>query len=194
MAEAPKEEPAPHRVINLMNALRVSALTQRRSRPRQARKPKPTQPEKLPKGRRDADAKAGTGHIITRGRDHRLHGTACIDETGGCICASTRVLIVGELGWPLQEDGQPSNCLTTAKSYGIPIVSERPFLEWVGKSSPEEQAKTYSTAELAALSKLPADVLEQLSMFGLIETRDGLYGFPPPVRSRSCLTLGSCFR
>jgi hypothetical protein len=76
------------------------------------------------------------------------------------ITKSTRVLIVGELGWPLQDDGQPSKSLTTAKSYGIPIVSERRFLEWVGKSSPEEQAKAYSATDLAALSKLPADVVE----------------------------------
>jgi len=62
-------------------------------------------------------------------------------------------VIVGELGWPLQEDGRPSQSLTQAKSYGVPIVSERRFLEWVGKISPEEQAKAYTTDELAALSK-----------------------------------------
>ena len=64
-------------------------------------------------------------------------------------------MIVGELGWPLQEDGRPSKSLTQAKSYGVPIVSERRFLEWVGKISPEEQANAYTTDELAALSKLP---------------------------------------
>ena len=37
--------------------------------------------------------------------------------------------------------------------------------------------KTYKINELAALSKLPADVVERLSMFGLIEAREGLYGF-----------------
>ncbi len=105
------------------------------------------------------------------------------------ITKDTRLLVVGELGWPLQDDGHPSNSLTTAKSYGIPIVSERRFLEWVGKSSPEEQAKTYSAAELAALSKLSADVVEQLSMFGLIETRDGLYGFRDLAAARQVARL-----
>ena len=105
------------------------------------------------------------------------------------ITKDTRLLIVGELGWPLQDDGQPSNSLTTAKSYGIPIVSERQFLEWVGKSSSEEQTKTYSAAELAALSKLSADVVEQLSMFGLIETRDGLYGFRDLAAARQVAQL-----
>jgi BRCA1 C Terminus (BRCT) domain len=37
----------------------------------------------------------------------------------------TNVLIVGELGWPLQDDGRPSKSLTQARSYGVPIVSER---------------------------------------------------------------------
>ena len=49
------------------------------------------------------------------------------------VTKDTKVLIVGELGWPLQDDGRPSNSLTPAKSYGVPIVSERRFLEWVGK-------------------------------------------------------------
>ena len=98
-------------------------------------------------------------------------------------------MIVGELGWPLQEDGRPSKSLTQAKSYGVPIVSERRFLEWVGKISPEGQAKAYSTDKLAALSKLPTDVVEQLSMFGLIEARDGLYGFRDLAAARQAAQL-----
>ena len=102
----------------------------------------------------------------------RADAFALVTKHGGKprqgITKDTRVLIVGELGWPLQEDGRPSNSLTQAKSYGVPIVSERRFLEWIGKISPEEQAKAYTTDELAALSKLPTGVVEQLSMFGLI--------------------------
>jgi tetratricopeptide (TPR) repeat protein len=93
------------------------------------------------------------------------------------VTKDTNVLIVGELGWPLEKDGRPSKSLTQAKIYRLAIVSERRFLEWIGRSMPEEQAKAYSTAELAALSKLPPDVVEQLSMFGLLEVRDELYGF-----------------
>jgi tetratricopeptide (TPR) repeat protein len=98
-------------------------------------------------------------------------------------------LIVGELGWPLQEDGRPSKSLTQAKSYGVPIVSERRFLEWIGKMAPEEQAKTYTADELAALSKLPADVVEQLSMFGLIEVRRDRYGFRDLAAARQAAQL-----
>ena len=123
----------------------------------------------------------------------RADAFALVTKRGGKprqrITKDTQVLIVGELGWPLQDDGQPSNSLATAKSYGIPIISERRFLEWVGKSSPEEQAKSYSAAELAALSKLPTDVVEQLSMFGLIETRDGLYGFRDLAAARQVAQL-----
>ena len=105
------------------------------------------------------------------------------------VTKDTRVLIVGELGWPLQDDGQPSNSLATAKSYGVPIVSERRFLEWVGKSSPEKQAKTFTETQLAALSKLPADVIEQLSIFGLIEAVDGHYGFRDLAAARQVAQL-----
>jgi len=123
----------------------------------------------------------------------RADAFALVTKHGGKprqrITKDTQVLIVGELGWPLQNDGQPSNSLTTAKSYGIPIISERRFMEWVGKSAPEEQAKSYSAAELAALSKLPTDVVEQLSMFGLIETRDGLYGFRDLAAARQVAQL-----
>jgi hypothetical protein len=105
----------------------------------------------------------------------RANAFTLVTRHGGKPCErvtkNTSVVIVGELGWPLQEDGRPSKSLTQAKSYGVPIVSERRFLEWVGKISPEEQAKAYTTDELAALSKLPTDVVEQLSMFGLIEVR-----------------------
>ena len=50
------------------------------------------------------------------------------------VTKRTQVLIVGELGWPLLDDGRPSNKLGRATDYGIPIVSERRFREWIGKS------------------------------------------------------------
>ena len=123
----------------------------------------------------------------------RANAFTLVTRHGGKPCEritkDTSVVIVGELGWPLQEDGRPSESLTQAKSYGVPIVSERRFLEWVGKIAPEEQGKAYSTDELAALSKLPADVVEQLSMFGLIEVRDGRYGFCDLAAARQAAQL-----
>ncbi len=93
------------------------------------------------------------------------------------VTKQTGVLIVGELGWPLLDDGRPSNSLTQAKSYGVPVASERRFLEWLGLSTPAEEARTYTTDQLAALSKLPREVIDELAMFGLIEGRGGAFGF-----------------
>jgi NAD-dependent DNA ligase len=62
----------------------------------------------------------------------RAEAFALVTKHGGkpreTVTKDTRVLIVGELGWPIQDDGLPSKSLTQAKTYGVPIVSERRFL------------------------------------------------------------------
>jgi NAD-dependent DNA ligase len=79
----------------------------------------------------------------------RADAFALVSKHGGKprqrVTKNTCVLIVGELCWPLEGDGLSSKSLIQAKSYGVPIVSERRFLEWVGKISPEEQAKRPSS-------------------------------------------------
>lgn len=105
------------------------------------------------------------------------------------VTKNTQVLIVGELGWPLLDDGRPSNSLAQAKSYGVPIASERQFLEWAGKSVPDEQTKTYSAEQLSALSKLPTEVVDQLAMLGLIQAREGRYGFRDLAAARQVAGL-----
>jgi tetratricopeptide (TPR) repeat protein len=105
------------------------------------------------------------------------------------VTKHTDVLIVGELGWPLLDDGRPSNSLARAKSYRVPIASERQFLEWLGKSAPEERATTYTADQLASLSKLPEEIVDQLSMFGLIDARNGLYGFRDLTAARQVAGL-----
>jgi tetratricopeptide (TPR) repeat protein len=123
----------------------------------------------------------------------RAEAFALVSRHGGKprnrVTKDTNVLVVGELGWPLGDDGGPSKSLIQAKSYGVLIVSERWFLEWTGKMTPEEQAKTYTPDELAALSKLPPDVIEQLSMFGLVEARYGRYGFRDLASARQVARL-----
>ena len=118
---------------------------------------------------------------------------ALVRKRGGTprqgVTKQTGVLIVGELGWPLLEDGHPSKSLVQARSYGVPIASERRFLEWVGKSAPEEQAQTYTADQLASLSKVPKEIVEQLAMFGLIEPRGGLYGFRDLAAARQIAGL-----
>ena len=123
----------------------------------------------------------------------RAEAFALVTAQGGRpregVTKDTRLLIVGELGWPLQDDGRPSNSLATARSYGVPIVPERRFLEWIGKSAPQEQAKTYTAAQLVSLAKLPPDVVEQLSIFGLIEARGERYGFRDLAAARQVAQL-----
>jgi tetratricopeptide (TPR) repeat protein len=123
----------------------------------------------------------------------RADAFALVRERGGSpregVTKRTDVLIVGELGWPLVDDGRPSNSLAQARSYGVPVASERQFLGWLGKAVPDEQAKTYTADQLAALSKLPAAVLEQLAMFGLIEPHDGRYGFRDLAAARQIAGL-----
>jgi tetratricopeptide (TPR) repeat protein len=123
----------------------------------------------------------------------RADAFALVRKCGGTpregVTKQTGVLIVGELGWPLLDDGRPSNSLAQARSYKIPIASERRFLEWLGKSAPQEQAKTYTADQLASLSKLPREVVDELAMFGLIEARGGLFGFRDVAATRQVAAL-----
>jgi tetratricopeptide (TPR) repeat protein len=131
-----------------------------------------------------------TGRLASMKRDDAF---ALVRERGGTprqgVTKQTGLLIVGELGWPLLDDGQPSKSLVQARSYGVPIASERRFLEWVGKNSPDEQTQTYTAEQLASLSKVPKEIVEQLAMFGLIEPRGGLYGFRDLAASRQIAGL-----
>ena len=123
----------------------------------------------------------------------RAEAFAVVRRRGGTprrgVTKQTGLLIVGGLGWPLLADGRPSNSLANAKAYGVPIVSEQQFLEWIGKAVPQEQAKTYTAQELASLSKLPKDVVEQIAIFGLIEPRAGHYGFRDLAAARQIAAL-----
>src|SRR5262249_24337432 len=88
----------------------------------------------------------------------------------------TSLLVVGELGWPLLDDGRPSNKLSKASTYGIPAVSERRFLEWIGKTVPDSLNRTYSADRIASLSKLSTSTVDELVHFGLLDPRGGLFG------------------
>lgn len=123
----------------------------------------------------------------------RADAFARVREHGGKpregVTRQTDVLVVGELGWPLLDDGRPSNSLAHAKSYSVPIASERQFLRWLGRGTPEEESRTYSADQLAALSRLPKDVIDQLAMFGLIEGRGGAFGFRDLAAARQIAGL-----
>lgn len=123
----------------------------------------------------------------------RAEAFACVRAQGGTprggVTRQTGVLVVGELGWPLLDDGQPSHSLALAKSYGVPVVSERRFLQWLGRGHPDGETKTYTAGQLAALAKLPEQVIDDLAMFGLIEASGGAFGFRDLAAARQIAGL-----
>ena len=114
------------------------------------------------------------------------------------VTKRTKILIVGELGWPLLDDGRPSNKLNRATSpYGIPVVSERRFLEWIGKAVPDDAQKSYSAEQIAALSKMSVDMVRELSrlvswMIGMAVS--GFATWPAPVRLPNCSMTECAYR
>jgi hypothetical protein len=123
----------------------------------------------------------------------RAEAFAVVRKHGGPprrgVTKSTHQLVVGQLGWPLLADGNPSNSLRRAKSYGVPIVSERRFLEWAGRSVSDEETRTYSAEQIASLSGLPGNVIEQLSAFGVLDPRDEHYRFRDLASARQVAEL-----
>jgi tetratricopeptide (TPR) repeat protein len=105
------------------------------------------------------------------------------------VTRQTNVLVVGELGWPLLDDGRPSNKLNRAGTYGILVVSERRFLEWIGKAVPDSLNRTYSAGQIATLSKLSRGTIEELVRFGLLNPRGGLFGFRDLASARQISNL-----
>jgi tetratricopeptide (TPR) repeat protein len=105
------------------------------------------------------------------------------------VTKRTKLLIVGELGWPLLDDGRPSNKLSRANAYAIPVANERRFLEWIGKAVPDSVHKTYSADQLAALSKLSSDMILKLAQLGLLDERGGCFGFRDLASARQIAKL-----
>ena len=123
----------------------------------------------------------------------RAEAFEVVRQRGGtpspAVTKRTKLLIVGELGWPLLDDGRPSNKLSRATAYGIPIVSERRFLEWIGKAVPDGIQKTYSADQLAALSKMSMAMIYELARLSLLDERDGRFGFRDLASARQIAKL-----
>ena len=115
----------------------------------------------------------------------RQHGGTSTEA----VTKRTKLLIVGEFGWPLLDDGRPSNKLSRATAYGIPVVSERRFLEWLGKAAPDEEHKSYAADQIATLSKLSNDKVQELARLGLLNERSGRFGFRDLASARQIAKL-----
>src|SRR5687768_12377439 len=107
---------------------------------------------------------AFTGRLASMKRDEAF---ALVRQSGGTprrgVTRKTSALIVGELGWPLLSNGKPSNSLSLARAYGVAIASERRFLEWIGRAAPDHQIRTYSASQMASLSGLPLELIDELT-------------------------------
>jgi Tetratricopeptide repeat len=136
------------------------------------------------------DSVAFTGRLACMTRDEAFK---VVRQHGGMpsrwVTKRTKLLIVGELGWPLLDDGRPSNKLTRATAYGIPVASERRFLEWIGKAVPDSINKTYSIDEIAAVSDLSGNTIQELAQFGLLDERGGQFGFRDLASARQIAKL-----
>jgi len=123
----------------------------------------------------------------------RAEAFEVVRQRGGTPCSAvtkgTNLLIAGELGWPLLDDGRPSNKLSRANAYSIPVASERRFLEWIGKAIPDSVHKTYSADQLAALSKLSSGMIQELAQLGLLDERGGCFGFRDLASARQIAKL-----
>ena len=144
----------------------------------------------------ELDGSALKSSVTFTGRLACMSRTKAFDvvrQRGGtpspAVTKRTQVVIVGELGWPLLDDGRPSNKLSRATALGIPIVSERRFLEWVGKTVPHDVQKTYSAQQLAALSKMSTSMIQELAQLSLLDERDGRFGFRDLASARQIAKL-----
>src|SRR5215510_7994365 len=124
------------------------------------------------------------GNIAFTGRlgsMKRAEAFALVRQHGGTprrgVTKGTDHLVVGQLGWPLLTDGRPSNSLARAQTYGVAIVSERRFLEWIGRGAVDEEQRGYSAEQIASVSGLPVNVIGELAAFGMLDPRDGRYRF-----------------
>jgi tetratricopeptide (TPR) repeat protein len=136
------------------------------------------------------DSVAFTGRLACMTRDEAFK---VVRQHGGMpsqtVTKRTKLLIVGELGWPLLDDGRPSNKLSRATAFGIPVASERRFLEWIGKAVPDSVHKTYSIEQIAALSNLPDYTIQELAQLGLLDERGGRFGFRDLASARQIAKL-----
>ena len=86
-------------------------------------------------------------------------------------------------GWPRLEKPQLRAIL------GVPIVSERRFLEWLGQALPCEETRAYSAQQIASLSGLPIEIVHQLALLGLLDPHDDLYPYRDVMAARQFASL-----
>ncbi len=100
------------------------------------------------------------------------------------VSRQTTMLVVGEEGWPLEEDGQPSVKLQqvtewNAEGATIRVVNEADFLHLVGLSERRDEVRRlYTPAMLSRLLDVPVHVIRGWERAGLIRPVQKIYRLP----------------
>ncbi|MEZ6146462.1 MAG: tetratricopeptide repeat protein [Planctomycetaceae bacterium] len=108
------------------------------------------------------------------------HGGEATEHVSG----QTTMLVVGEEGWPLEEDGQPSVKLQqvtqrNAEGASIRVVNEADFLHLVGLSERRDEVRRlYTPAMLSRLLDVPVHVIRGWERAGLIRPVQKIYRLP----------------
>ena len=108
------------------------------------------------------------------------HGGAPMQHVGHL----TTILVVGEEGWPLEPDGQPSIKLEHARQMHengdpIRIVTESEWLKLLGIEPPEKRSQQlYTPAMLFQLLNIPVHEIRRWERAGLIKPVKKIYRLP----------------
>lgn len=100
------------------------------------------------------------------------------------ISRSTTLLVIGEEGWPLEEDGKPSIKLQHAEAliqegFEIRIASESDWLSMMGLYTDDPDVKRlYTPAMLSQLLDLPVHLIRGWERAGLIRAEKKVYRLP----------------
>ncbi|MEZ6122225.1 MAG: tetratricopeptide repeat protein [Planctomycetaceae bacterium] len=107
-------------------------------------------------------------------RDAATLVESCGGRASQSVSGSTTMLVVGEEGWPLEDDGAASQKLTLATQLiasgaDIRIVSESDWLHLIGLNERREEIqRSYTPAMLSRLLDLPVGVIRRWARIGLI--------------------------
>lgn len=109
-----------------------------------------------------------------------LHGGQATQH----VAQQTTILVVGEEGWPLEPDGQPSVKLEHArqlheKGEPLRIVSESEWLKLLGVEPPERKThQLYTPAMLSQLLNVSVHDIRRWERVGLIKAVKKVYRLP----------------
>lgn len=125
----------------------------------------------------------GTLASMTHRQAHDLveqHGGAATEH----VSRQTTMLVVGEEGWPLERDGQPSQKLQRVTEWHrqgieIRILKESEWLHLVGLDERRQEVhRLYTPAMLRQLLDVPVNVIRGWERIGLIKAVRKVYRLP----------------